>query len=570
MRLKRVLGGMLVVVLVGVGLWMLLRPEPASPLAPPSAPVSTWVEDSGVLEAAHPVEAAAASDAGLWLTATLEGAHPFAGEARVGAAFIIEGDEGWWEEEKRQKAISLVGPSSLEDLANVREWMTAPATASSQGGVVGPVAVPPAPRYQVVAFEPDGTFWWADFVPGALPKTGTLNAGVLRANRPTGVSIRLDGARNMEGAFSVRIERDVDPHDAERASALQPMLALVNPDLGWALVNGSPVPLSPDADTRLAPLPPDRGVRLWLRAPSGREGGPVEVRLREGTVTPVTLDVARLFPEGLSRAVTLRGRVLLGNTSRSGGRMVSWPGGEEPVDADGRFTIPDVPVWRATRFNVYRGLKEEGRPAAPSMWDFDFTPTEEMQGVVDVEWRVPLYRWLVVRMDGFTRAQLKERVVPPYPVYLLERRDAQGLWSAVPSREFVPEEDGMAVSLLEPGTYRVQVASAPYASRPSSVAQMGADDTSVDVRLSPAPSAGLSCEVHVTHQGRPVAGALVMVGGKYRSMPPMRGETDSAGHWRLGAVTSDVLPMFVQGAGNEWEGDGAEACLRSGVVEVRL
>ncbi|MFP2896742.1 carboxypeptidase regulatory-like domain-containing protein [Corallococcus sp. 4LFB] len=570
MRWKRGLGGTVVVLLLGVGAWMLLRSEPVT-LPPPRPVVLTRVEDAGVPEPAPLVETEAAPDAGLWLTATLEGAHPFAGEARVGAAFVVEGDEGWWEEEKRQKALSLVGPTSLEDLANVREWMTAPASATSRGGVVGPVAVPPAPRYQVVAFEPDGTFWWADFVPGtALPTTGTLDAGVLRANRPTGVSIRLDGARNTEGTFSVRIERDVDPRDAERASALQPVLALVNPDLGWALVNGTPVPLSPDADTRLAPLPPDRAVRLWLRAPSGREGSPVEVPLREGTVNPVTLDVARLFPEGMSRSVTLRGRVLLGNTPRPAGRMVGWVGGEEPVDADGRFTIPNVPAWRATRFNVWLGMEEDGRPEAPSMWDFDFTPTEGMPDTVDVEWRVPVYRWLVVRMDGFTRAQLKERSERPYPVYLLERRDAQGLWSAVPSQKFVPEEDGVAVSLLEPGTYRVQVASAPYASRPSSVAQVGADDTTVDVRLSPAPSAGSSCEVHVTHQGRPVAQALVMVGGQYRSLPPVRGETDSAGRWRMGAVTSDVLPMFVQGAENEWDGDGAEACRTSGVVEVRL
>ena len=400
-----------------------------------------------------------------------------------------------------------------------------------------------------------------------VPRSSDTSA---ESNRPTGVSLRLDGARGMEGTFSVRVERDVDPQDAERASALLPVLALADPALGGAIVNGTPVPLRSDGDTRLAPLPPDRAVRLWLRAPSGREGGPVEVPLREGTVNAVTLDVARLFPEGVGRSVTLRGRVLLGNSSSAGGRRVSWAGGEAPVDADGRFTIAGVPGWLATRFTVWRGMDGGGRPEAPSRWDFDFTPTEGMPETVDVEWRVPMYRWLVVRMDAFTRAQLKERASPPYPVYLLERRDAQGEWREVPTQEFVPEEDGVAVSLLDPGTYRVQVASSPYEARPSSVARVGAEEATTDVRLSPAASFGAPCEVHVTRQGRAVAGALVTGGGKHRSMPPARGETDSAGRWSLGAVTSDVLPMFVQGAEGEWEGDGAEACRRSGVVEVRL
>ncbi|WP_223762241.1 carboxypeptidase regulatory-like domain-containing protein [Corallococcus sp. AS-1-6] len=572
MRVKRGLGGMLVAVLVGVGVWMLLRPGSASPVAPPSPPVSARVEDAGAPEVAPQVEAAV--DAGLWLTATLEGSRPFEGKARVGAAFISDSDRGWWEEEGRRRS-SRAGPKRLEEMANVREWVEAPVTASAQGGGVGPVAVPSAPRYQVMAYAPDGTVWWGDHVPATQPVTGRVDVGRLREHPPTGVRVRLEGARDVSGTFTVRMQRGVDPDDAEEASMLLPVLALAAPEWMHAFENDTPVPLVKDGETRLAPLPPDRSLRLWLRTPSGMQSEPVEVPLREGIVAPVTLDVAKLFPEGVGDTVTLRGRVLLGDGARPLGPAVyrQGDGGEEhPLAPDGHFTIPDVQTWTETRFTVRREVTEdEGRPVGPSWWDFVFTPTAESRGTVDVVWRMPVYRWLVLRMDGFTRAQLRERSSPPYPVYLLERRDARGAWSVVPTREFRPEEDGLAVSLLEPGTYRLQVASSPYASRPSSTARAGEDFSDVETRLSPEDAAVSTCEVRVTREGRPVAGALVIAGGANPSLPPVRGETDTAGRWRMGPMTSSALPLQVHGGdAMDWEGDGAEACHRSGVVEVRL
>ncbi|RKH68242.1 carboxypeptidase regulatory-like domain-containing protein [Corallococcus aberystwythensis] len=571
MRVKRILGGLLVAVLLGVGAWMLLRSAPVPPPMP--SPVATWIEDAGVPEVSPPVETAGVPDAGLWLTATLEGSRPFEGEARVGAAFISDSDRGWWEEEGRQR-IARTGPARLEDLANVREWVEAPVTASAQGGVVGPVEVPSAPRYQVMAFSPDGTVWWGDHVPATQPVTGRVDLGRLREHPPTGIRLRLDGARDIPGTFSVRMQRVADPETVDAVSRLLPVLALAAPGLMHAFENDTPVPLVKDGETRLAPLPPDRSLRLWLRTPSGKQSEPVEVSMREGSIAQVTLDVARMFPEGLGETVTLRGRVLLGDGTRPLGTAVYRRGdGEElPLALDGRFTIPDVPAWTETRFTVRREVaEEEGRPQGPLWWDFVFTPTAESRGTVDVVWRMPVYRWLVLRMDGFTRAQLREHSEPPYPVYLLERRDARGDWIIVPTREFRPEGDNLAVSLTEPGTYRIQVASSPYASRPSSTARVGEDFAEVETRLSPEDAAVSACEVRVTREGQPVAGAMVIAGGGIPSLPPVRGDTDSAGRWRMGPVTSSALPLQVHGGdAMDWEGDGAEACRRSGVVEVRL
>ncbi|MCY1040262.1 carboxypeptidase regulatory-like domain-containing protein [Corallococcus sp. bb12-1] len=569
MRWKQILTGVLLGAVLLAAWWA--ASQKAEPLSVPVPSASVEVADAGVREVVPPMETREAADAGLWLRATLEGEHPFVGEARVGAAFISDEDLRWWKQ--GQARGEQAGPSRLEELANVRGWLTAPVTASAQGGVLGPVEVPPAPRYQLVAFEPDGTFWWGDHVPASPPESGSLDAGVLRATRPTGVRVRLAGARDEAGAFSVRIERDVDPEGAERASALLVVLRLVAPELMVALQDGLPVPLVKDGDTALAPLPPDRAVRLWLRAPSGREGGPVDVPLREGTVGTVTLDVARLFPEGVGGTVTLRGRVLLGQTSRPAGPAVlrTEEGREVPVDAEGRFTVPDVPTWRASRFTVWREEREAGRPVAPSHAEFTFTPTAETAGTAEVVWRMPVYRWLVLRMDGFTRAQLQAQAQSPYPVYLLQRRDARGAWSDVAAQEFIPEKDDVVVSLLEPGTYRVLTASSPYALRPSTEARAGADDADVEVRLSAEDAPAPSCEVRVTHEGSPVVGALVTADGGDRSMPPVRGETRTDGRWALGPVRSELLQVRVQAEGHAaWEGDGVEACRRSGVIEVKL
>ncbi|WP_158623886.1 hypothetical protein [Corallococcus llansteffanensis] len=148
------------------------------------------------------------------------------------------------------------------------------------------------------------------------------------------------------------------------------------------------------------------------------------------------------------------------------------------------------------------------------------------------------------RRDCFTRARLQARARSPYPVYLLERRDSRGAWSAVPAREFLPEAGGIAVSLLEPGTYRARVASAPDASRPSTSARVDADGADVEVGLALEEAPAPSCDVRVTHEGRPVSGAWVIASGGDRSMPPVQGETDTAGRW---PVRADVLPLQVQG-----------------------
>jgi hypothetical protein len=555
-------------VVAGLVLWWVRPRETVAEAVP--------VRPANVVEAVTPTPVVSevptrAEPEGPRLRAVLEGEHPFHGEARVGAAFISEEDRRTWEAAKREGG-GGAGPERLEDLANVAEWRPAAVTPSASGGTLGPEPVPVASRYRVLAWEQDGTFWWGDGVPESVE--GLVDMGVLRARRPTGVRVRLVGARPEQGLFSVRLERvvDADPRVAERASEILPVVAHAAPVVAAALRDGTPVRLTSEAgDTQLLPLPPDPAVRLWLRSASGREGGPVEVLLREGRVETVVLDMDALFPGGVGGTVTLRGRVLLEGSARPppGARLLGPEGEAVALEPDGRFTAPGLPSWRSSRFTVQLDAPPSGRPVSPARHEFEFTPEP---GATDAEvaWRVPVYRWLVLCMEGFTRAQLQARARRPYPVFLLQRRDGDGPWLTHPADVFQDEEDGVAVSLLQPGTYRVLAAASPYEVHASTSAELGGNATerTVSVRVD---EGGVPCEVHVTVAGAPVYGALVTSASTLGSLPPARGRTDAEGRWRLGRVRADSLHLEVEADGHPpWAGEAAAACEASGVVEVRL
>lgn len=551
----------------GLAVWWMRPPEQDA--APVSSRPAVVAEPAAAPDIAEvPVRAELE---GPRLRAVLEGEHPFHGEARVGAAFISEEDRRTWEAAQREGA-GGAGPERLEDLANVAEWRPAVVTPSALGGTLGPEPVPVAPRYRVLAWEPDGTFWWGDVVPELAG--GLVDVGVLRARSPTGVRVRLAGARPEQGPFSVRLERvvDADSRAAERASDILPVVAHAAPVVAAALREGVPVPLVQDSgELSLLPLPPDPAVRLWLRSASGREGGPVEVPLREGRVESVVLDVDTLFPGGVGGTVTLRGRVLLEGASRPppGARLLGPEGESVTLAPDGRFTVPGLPSWRTSRFTVQLEAPPSGRPVAPAQHDFEFTP-EAGTSEAEVTWRVPVYRWLVLRMDGFTRSQLQSRARGPYPVFLLQRREGAGPWRTHSADIFHAQDDGVAVSLLQPGTYRVLVAASPYDVSPSTAATLGEGDTeaAVSVRVD---EGGAPCEVRVTAAGAPVYGALVTSGGTQGSLPPARGRTDAEGRWRLGRVRAESLHLEVEADGHApWQGEAAAACESSGVVDVRL
>ncbi|MCP3099752.1 carboxypeptidase regulatory-like domain-containing protein [Myxococcus sp. K15C18031901] len=545
--------------------------ETAAPVVGPVRPVST--SRPAMPEVAPlPASEATVAPRGLWLRAVLEGAHPFQGEARIGAATIASEDARRWEAARREGS-GGAGPARREDLANVASWERATVAPSAVGGVLGPEPVAPAVRYQVMAWEPDGTFWWESLEPGEVPASGVLDLGVLRARRPTGVRVRLKGARPAQGVFSLRLARGVgeDARDVERASELWPLVRHAAPRVAAALGEGTALSFEAEGEVALVPLLPDAAVRLWLRAESGQESGPVEVALREGWVETVVLDVDALFPGGLAKTVALRGRVLLEGTSAAppGARLMGPEGRAVDMAGDGRFVVEGLPSWRPSHFTVTMPPASGGRPIAPASRLFSFTPSPR-DTEAEVTWRVPAYRWLVLRMDPFARSQLEARARRPYPVFLLERRAEDGRWLTESAEHFLPDAQGLAVSVERVGTYRVQVAASPVDVQPTAPVVFDGEIRERQV----APSSredGATCVVRVMSGGAPVSGAGVTLSGARGSLPPLRLLTDVEGLARLGGVGEGPVQVEVsREARDSWSGDIAASCASAGLAEVHL
>ncbi|MFP2927111.1 carboxypeptidase regulatory-like domain-containing protein, partial [Pyxidicoccus sp. 3LG] len=254
-----------------------------------------------------------------------------------------------------------------------------------------------------------------------------------------------------------------------------------------------------------------------------------------------------------------------------GARLVGPEGQDVALAPDGRFTVARLPAWRTSRFNVQVVPSGSGRPVAREWSMFDFTP-EARASEAEVTWRVPVFRWLVLRMDAFTRGQLQARARRPYPVFVLQRRDAEGRWATRAAEVFHDEEAGMAVSLLEPGTYRVLAAASPYEVHASTSAELGGDGAErfVTVRVpSPLVCPWQCLSLSMGQVGR--IGADSSSAGGLGSLPPARGRTDAEGRLRLGRVLAESLHLEVEADGHApWTGEAASDCHATGVVEVRL
>ncbi|WAM25885.1 carboxypeptidase-like regulatory domain-containing protein [Myxococcus sp. NMCA1] len=557
-------------VLAALAMWWLWPADVAAPVAPPRAPAER-VAAATPVNPPPPVAPEPSPPEGLRLRVVLQGDVPFQGEARVGVASISDADRHMWEVSKREGRAGA-GPGRLEDLANVSEWRPVEVTPSATGGTLGPVLVPLAPLYRVVAWTADGTFWLSDVVPEEGASTGVVEA-VLSARAPTGVRVRLAGVRPEHGPFSLRVVRGVsrDARDAERASELLPVIRHVAPDIASALSDGVALPLLVGKSLELLPLPTDPSVRLVLRSAAGRESRWVEVPLREGRLESVVLDVGSLFPEGVGDTVTLRGKVELEGTFRppEGARLLGPEDVEIPLAPDGRFVVSGLPSWEPSRFRVEVASPVSRRPVAATEQSFDFRPEP---GVSDAEvtWRVKAYRWLVLRMDAAMRAQIEARTQKPYPVFILQRWRHEKQWELASAGAYIQEEDGMAVSILEPGRYRVLVSFSVLEVYSSTAADVGEDrvDGTVTFRVD---MEGNDCEVLVTDGRKPVFGARVTASSDVGSLPPTWGLTDAQGRWRLGRVRPFGLHLEVEAEGYApWTGEVAEACRRRGEVRVHL
>ncbi|HEX2573189.1 MAG TPA: carboxypeptidase-like regulatory domain-containing protein, partial [Polyangia bacterium] len=261
---------------------------------------------------------------------------------------------------------------------------------------------------------------------------------------------------------------------------------------------------------------------------------------------------------------------------RGTGKEGAGDGGSQPVGRDGSFIVAGVPAWRPSHFVVMLPPPRRGRPLTPPQAEFDFVPSEGQgpgtRGRAEVTWRIPVYRWLVVRLDAATRFRIESPARAPYPQFLLERQEASGAWRARATDHFLSEAGGMAVSIAEPGRYRVIAAASPYLLYRTPEVEVADGDVEKAVELV-FDGAAVPCELRVTDggTGRPLGGAHVVASGERGSLPAVEGVTDSAGRFSLGPVRSATLELEVTAEGHAPRTvEAARSCMETGIIDVRL
>lgn len=438
---------------------------------------------------------------------------------------------------------SGAGPAQYSDLAEIEQWIQAPARRLDDGRVeVGPVQLPAsADRFDLKSgSENPLAFYLGSFTPKTLPDeiTPSLASG-LRARRSE-VDESLEAAgirlllRRVEGAAD---EARWRPLIAERAPEL--LDAYDDAGIPMALYAG------------LSPLPPG-AVDVVL------DVGGVEAERHRITLAPGEWSDVQFSDDAIEAAAAMSVTVELAfviknSTDPIEGIEATWYSSRGDLvrrsGQDGVATFRGVDRLQAHRFSLRMPGTEGGLPrwpeSEPLELSFDEPATEGttpnvVRRIIELQ---PLL-WLTLDTGPLPVTTFRQRG-NPYPIFALER-EVDGLWQDAASDYFLPVPEGLAVSIKEEGRYRVMALASPWTVHWSSSAQIAVDDESIPhVSLMTLP--GHSTRALVSVEGQPVRSMPVTILGPARGLPPLSVTTDGNGYLELHHVTVDSVRVEVPG-----------------------
>ncbi|MCB2155274.1 hypothetical protein KQI84_10325 [bacterium] len=528
-------------------------PTPQEPAAPTATPTeSATAEPARRDEESKPELKPQA----LRLTATLlpsGGADRKSLRAQVGITEVSAEDlaeYNSWVEAGREGA----GPESALDLANVVRWINAPVEIEEDGSaILGPVEVPEAPAYRILAWESDLRYYMGTVaLPDAKPEDALIDAGELKAHLPTGLRVQLINNPNPMPHYLANFSR-VTGANAEEASRIAPLMEAASKDLYDALQNNLMYLMTADEDAELIPLFPDDALRIRLSTLEGLEAQPIEIELDAESVRTVQLDLSKLFSEEDMNVYDLHGRLVLEAGDQPlpdvPVRWIDAPiASVQTTDANGDFLFQDLPMDRVARFQATISQPEGKRPLTQTEFRFDYNPSLRRDDLEDrdasAEYTVPVYRWLVLDIPDDLKGTLESQSADRYPIYLLERYiEPIETWRAVGADEFLAEPNSMAVSIITPGTYRISTAVSPVEVFPSDAADISKDDLEKHVELSlnaAQPPRMIRVELNPPAAGRPA-----FVSGSFGSLPPITKQTDADGAFYLDSVNVPEISVEI-------------------------
>ncbi len=357
------------------------------------------------------------------------------------------------------------------DLLNFGDPRPIAVTPDGQGnGLLDLQALAPAAAYRIEALRPADGAWYAhDFIPeqGKVPTADRLDdLGDIPPTLPTGIELHFINAPPGVEDFEVTLQRQPSQDTVKDASEALRLVERLRPDILDALREEGALLAHASDPLRLAPLPPDPTVRVRFRTLTGVEGNFSDFPLRPQQVLPVTVNLAAIFRDVPSGVASLRGRLLLGDTGRPlGGATIEREAApltrRQVTDADGSFAFDALPPGAPCRFHVQVPRGSSPRPLCREEHWIDYTPpADPPPGGDRVEWRIPPYRWIILKLTTADQAEIKRLTAQSpirQPLYLLQR-SVDGAWTDISADEFLISPGEVAVSAIEDGAYRIVAA----------------------------------------------------------------------------------------------------------------
>lgn len=418
----------------------------------------------------------------------------------------------------------------FDELANVERWVAAAATAQPDGSVVvGPIPLPSADAYWVRARGADGLRYYAHRF--------TINNAPESIAPRIGAAIRVSREVIDDSRVAVFLRRRGATPEGPAWQALQSQFA---PEVIEAF---SDAPVRVDATVLLRPLEAQPlEVQVWV---NGIEAQRQTVDLQAGRVHEVVLDAAA---QAVARelAFDLELRVVDRDTQAPIPEVQVEMAGDQGLitktsNRQGRVVFSDLDRRQAHRFTLLAKTLTNQRPAYPERTAIEVSATSDptlsnpTPRLIKVTELTPL-RWIDVRIPpAFISGE--PRRGNPYPIFVLQR-DVDGVWSDTPADQFLPASHGVAVSVDEPGRYRVAMAIAPWQVQYTSPALVeGPGPHRVSVQSSPAQDV----QVQVMEAGVPLTGATVTVRGSLRGLPAVQVRTDAFGRFAISRATEPTV-----------------------------
>jgi hypothetical protein len=459
--------------------------------------------------------------------------HAVSGSVRIGLGFVSD-DNAATAPAGPGLEPQQAGPSRYDELATPTRWIAPPAELLADGRVrIGPLRLPHADRYTLQARGEDGLrYYAAAFIPAAVPVSVApiVGAGV-RAH------VTVDGTRLL---FR-RVESSAP------AAIWQRLQEWVAPAVLEAF---NEQPLAVRNGQVLAPLAPG-AVEIVLEV-DGVEAERRRLSLSPGQITDVQFDpTSQKVAQAVSVDLELE-FVRQGSGKPVSGLQVTWLSGRTQqsavTDAGGLVRFAGLDRQQAQQFNLASSPSAGELPEWPELRPLQIEP-EDLVGSdaprETIRHRVILapLRWLIARAPADANRTRADRR-SPYPIYVLQRQRA-GRWMDAAADHFIEVPEGLAVSVAEPGLYRVAAAHSPWKVLESSSVQV-TDAERSSVAFSGAR--GTSVEMTVLRDGKPLAGAPVHIIGPVGHLPPEVLKANANGRVTLAAATVPSVRVEVPGS----------------------